>query len=308
MKDHVFSGADVAEAVALAAANLGLPLAELRYVVLEAGSAGRPRALAHARPDRRAAATSGPAPAPAPPSRPRRRRRPAAQPPTRRAGIRETIRAVAEAGGLAVHAEIEEGPRRRSWCACVGRRPRVLPRARRPGRGAAGDRAPAAAALRRRSSSRAPCGSPARASASARDQTLAAEARRVAAEVRADGRARRRCRGSTPTSGASCTWRSQEEPGIRTSSAGEGAERRLTVAPAASGAGEPARRVSTARPLEALGALGPGARRGSRPISTPLAAWSPRVNLTGARTAARARAAAGGGRAAGGGSCRRAAG
>ena len=38
MKDHVFSGADVSEALALAAANLGLPLAQLRYVVLEAGA------------------------------------------------------------------------------------------------------------------------------------------------------------------------------------------------------------------------------------------------------------------------------
>ena len=40
MKDHVFSGADVPEALALAAANLGLPLAELRYVVLEPGTPG----------------------------------------------------------------------------------------------------------------------------------------------------------------------------------------------------------------------------------------------------------------------------
>ena len=40
MKDRVFSGSDVSEAVALAAANLGLPLAQLRYVVLEAGSPG----------------------------------------------------------------------------------------------------------------------------------------------------------------------------------------------------------------------------------------------------------------------------
>ena len=40
MKDRIFSGVDIDDAVAVAAANLGLPKADLRYVVLEAGSAG----------------------------------------------------------------------------------------------------------------------------------------------------------------------------------------------------------------------------------------------------------------------------
>ena len=35
MKDRVFSGPDVEEALAVAAANLGLPRAGLRYVVLD---------------------------------------------------------------------------------------------------------------------------------------------------------------------------------------------------------------------------------------------------------------------------------
>ena len=40
MKDRVFSGPDVDEALAVAAASLGLPRAGLRYVVLDAGTAG----------------------------------------------------------------------------------------------------------------------------------------------------------------------------------------------------------------------------------------------------------------------------
>ncbi len=40
VKDRVFSGPDVEEAIAVAAASLGLPRAELRYVVLDPGTAG----------------------------------------------------------------------------------------------------------------------------------------------------------------------------------------------------------------------------------------------------------------------------
>jgi spoIIIJ-associated protein len=71
-----------------------------------------------------------------------------------------------------------------------------------------------------------------------RDEALAAEARRIAAEVRASGEAR-----TLPRLNAYerrvVHMTLQAEPGIRTSSAGEGAERRLTVAPADSGAGGP---------------------------------------------------------------------
>jgi predicted RNA-binding protein Jag len=38
VRDQVFSGQDVDDALAVAAATLGLPRAELRYVVLDAGS------------------------------------------------------------------------------------------------------------------------------------------------------------------------------------------------------------------------------------------------------------------------------
>ena len=107
MKDRVFSGPDVEEALAVAAASLGLPRAELRYVVLEPGTAGArglkptPARIAVLLPEpRREAAAAGgrePAPAAAP-----------AAAPDPRAGLRETIRAVAEAGGLEVGAEVEE--------------------------------------------------------------------------------------------------------------------------------------------------------------------------------------------------------
>ena len=40
MKDRIFTGQDVEEALASAAASLGLPLRDLRYVVLEPGTEG----------------------------------------------------------------------------------------------------------------------------------------------------------------------------------------------------------------------------------------------------------------------------
>ena len=107
MRDRVFSGPDVEEAIAVAAASLGLPRAELRYVVLEPGTAaGRglkptPARIAVFLPEpRREASAAG-----------ERQRTPAAAPaqaPDPRAGLRETIRAVAQAGGLEVGAEVEE--------------------------------------------------------------------------------------------------------------------------------------------------------------------------------------------------------
>src|SRR5262245_58615840 len=110
MKDRVFSGLDIGDAIAIAAANLGLPKAELRYVVLDEGSAGgrglKPTPariavlLGDARAEDPAAEEARPAaPAPAPSSAPR----------DPRAGLVETIRAVAEAGGLDVAAELEDG-------------------------------------------------------------------------------------------------------------------------------------------------------------------------------------------------------
>jgi spoIIIJ-associated protein len=231
MKDRIFSGVDIDDAVAVAAANLGLPKAELRFVVLEAGSTGG-RGLKPT--PARIAVMLEDAPAPGE----GRRAAPAATAPPAdpRAGLVGTIRAVAEAGGLEVQAEIEEadeallvrleGKDREFFLEPDGKAEvlqatehlllrlygaQLQPRAvRLTGEG-----------FRER-----------------RDEALAAEARRIAADVRASGQAQ-----TLPRLNAYerrvVHMTLQAEPGIRTSSAGEGAERRLTVAPGDSGAVEP---------------------------------------------------------------------
>jgi spoIIIJ-associated protein len=110
VKDRIFSGADVEEALAAAGATLGLPIAKLRYVVLEAGMAGG-RGL-QPTPARIAVLIQEPGEAPA--GRPQRREGPArpadalAAPLDPRASLRAIVRAVAEAGNLALETEIEE--------------------------------------------------------------------------------------------------------------------------------------------------------------------------------------------------------
>ena len=106
MKDQVFSGRDVEEALAAASRALGRPAASLRYVVLEAGTtpgrglAGQPARIAVLM--ERPAPAEGPAPAAEPaPVRPER---------DPRAGARAVVRAIAEAADLEVAAEIEEAP------------------------------------------------------------------------------------------------------------------------------------------------------------------------------------------------------
>jgi spoIIIJ-associated protein len=104
MKDRVFSGPSVPEALAEAATALGLPETELRYVVLETGTEGgrglqptpaRVAILLEEPARRRAPERSAPDPPPAAPADPR-------------AGIRATIRSVAESAGIDVWAEVEE--------------------------------------------------------------------------------------------------------------------------------------------------------------------------------------------------------
>jgi spoIIIJ-associated protein len=239
MKDRVFSGVDIGDAIAIAAANLGLPKAELRYVVLDAGSAGArglkptPARIAVLLEEGRAEA--GPAHG-AGPAGPAAGASPSA-PMDPRAGLVETIRAVAEAGGLDVAAELEDGDeallvrvvgKDREFFLEPDGKAEVLqatehlllrlfgaqlqPRAvRLTGEG-----------FRER-----------------RDEALAAEARRVAADVRASGDPHTMPRLNSYERRV-VHMALSEEPGIVTSSAGEGAERRLTVAPAGSGEG-PAR-------------------------------------------------------------------
>jgi spoIIIJ-associated protein len=105
MKDQVFSGQDVEEALAAASRALGQPREALRYVVLEAGAPAA-RGLA-ARPARVAVLMDRDAPPPPPalaavaPPAPRAEKDP-------RAGARAIVRAIAEAAGIEAAAEIEE--------------------------------------------------------------------------------------------------------------------------------------------------------------------------------------------------------
>jgi spoIIIJ-associated protein len=224
VKDRVFSGPDVEEAIALAAASLGLPKAELRYVVLDAGAAGgrglKPTpariAVFLREPDR----PPDPAPdrvaAPAGPADPR-------------AGLRETIRAVAEAGGLDVEAEVEETEE------AVVVRLRGADQAFFLGPEGRGEvlRATEHLLLRLHGAALQPralrltC----EGFRERRDEALAEEARRLAAAVRADGQPRT----MEPLNAYErrvVHVALQGEPGVTTYSVGEGPGRRVTVAPA----------------------------------------------------------------------------
>jgi len=103
VKDQVFSGRDVEEALAAASQALGVPRASLHYVVLEAGATSG-RGLT-AQPARVAVLMDRGAAPPVPPADPGPR---AEKDP--RAGVRAIVRAIAEAAGLEVAAEIEEAP------------------------------------------------------------------------------------------------------------------------------------------------------------------------------------------------------
>ncbi|HEX9189402.1 MAG TPA: R3H domain-containing nucleic acid-binding protein [Vicinamibacteria bacterium] len=223
MKDRVFSGADVEEAVAVAAASLGLPRSGLRYVVLEPGTTGG-RGLKPT-PARIAVLVAEPARASSPPREPH----PAAAPTDPRAGIRATIRAVAEAGGLDIEAEIEETDE------AVVVRLQGRDAAFFVGADGRGDVLRATehlvqrlygAALEARSLRLTCLGFRER-----RDEALAGEARRLAAQVREEGQPRT----MEPLNAYErriVHVALQDEPGVTTYSVGEGPDRRVTVAPA----------------------------------------------------------------------------
>ena len=102
MKDQVFAGRDVEEALAAASQALGVPREGLRYVVLDAGTPpGRGLAAQPAR----VAVMMERAPAPAAPPPP-----PARAEKDARGGARAIVRAIAEAAGIEVAAEIDETP------------------------------------------------------------------------------------------------------------------------------------------------------------------------------------------------------
>ncbi len=228
MRDRLFNGPDVEGALAAAAASLGLPRAELRYVVLDAGAPGgrglqpRPAQIAvllHEQPPP-AAAGDGERPEPPPADGPEWT--------DVRLGVERLIGALARAGGLALACELEDteeallvhllgddgafflggdgkGEPLRALEHLLQRtfgehlRPRVL-RLRCPG-------------FRER-----------------RDQALAEEALRLAAEVRSDGRART-LEPMNAYERRIVHLALQHEPGLTTHSVGEGLERRVRIAP-----------------------------------------------------------------------------
>jgi len=226
VKDRLFSGPDVDEALAVAAASLGLPRAELRYVVLDPGSAGgrglKPTPARIAVLLRDASGATGP-------EREGRDRGVATAPlPDPRAGIRETIRAVAEAGELDVDPEIEETEEA------------VVVRLRGPdhafflGAEGKGEVLRATEHLLQRLYGavlqprflRLTC----EGFRERRDQALAEEARRLAEAVRADGQ-QREMEPLNAYERRVVHVALQGEPGVTTFSVGEGSSRRVTVAP-----------------------------------------------------------------------------
>ena len=229
MKDLLFSGPDVEEAVALAAASLGLPRAELRYVVLDAGAAGgrglkpTPARIAVLVEERGAPAGPSRWPSPATPVAP-------AEPVDPRVGLRETLHVVARAGGLDVTAEVEEtdeavvvrisGPDEAFFLEPGGR----------------GDVLRATEHLLQRLYGAALQPRPLRLTSAGfragRDLALAEEARRVAGLVRADGQPRA-LEPQNAYERRVVHVALQDEPGVATYSVGEGPDRRVTVAPAA---------------------------------------------------------------------------
>jgi spoIIIJ-associated protein len=223
VKDQVFSGRDVDEAVAIASAALGVPGETLRYVVLDAG---KPAALGvGASPARIAVLLDRPAPppaaAPATPSRPD----PAA-------GARGILRAVAEAADLEVSTEVTEaegamrvvvsGPGCDFFLADDAAALKAVEHLlqRMYGRHVASRRVLLDCEGYRES----------------RDETLRVRARSLAAAVRGDGLPRE--------TGPLNAYERRivhialaDEPGVRTYSVGEGADRRVTVAPGGEGRG-----------------------------------------------------------------------
>lgn len=240
MKDRVFTGQDVDEALASAAASLGLPMRELRYVVLDPGTAAArglkptPAQIAVLLQEQ---ATGGRGPAPMPAGEagrggPRREGgpRPAAPEPTvdPREGVLAIVRAVAEAGGLDVEAEIDD----------AGDAFLVQLRGRDAaffhGEDARGDELYALEHLLQRSFGEALRPRMIRLRCAgfreARDAALTEDALRLADEVRESGRALM----MEPLNAYErriVHLALQERTDVRTYSVGEGMDRRVTIAP-----------------------------------------------------------------------------
>ena len=231
MSDPVFTGQDVPDAVASAARSLGLEAARLRYVVLDPGRAGglgvsaspaRIAVLLERRPAGEARSVAVP---------PRARPREDEQPPIARRGdvradIRSLVRVLGEAASVDLSAEVDEGPDglkvrlQGAGCALLLEEEgevfrsfeHILQRAYR-GRLAEGRLSVECEGYRDH-----------------RDSRLRERALALAQQVEADGKARR-------TEALNSYERRivhmvvSERPGLETFSVGEGADRRVTIAP-----------------------------------------------------------------------------
>ncbi|HSB62428.1 MAG TPA: R3H domain-containing nucleic acid-binding protein [Vicinamibacteria bacterium] len=232
MKDRAFSGKDVPEALLAAGAALGLPVESLRFVVLDPGSPGRvgarptPARIAVLLDDQRVSPGGGDD-----------REDESGEGADPRAWIRQVVREVGEAAGIEVGAEVEEG------------REMVVVRLEGRDRGfflgedGRGEVLRAVEHLLQRMFAPDVAPLPIRVECEGyrerRDAALAAEARALAETVRREGHPlampplnayERRVVHMALTGVA----------GIVTYSVGEGADRRVTVAPA--GPGEPPER------------------------------------------------------------------
>ncbi|HVO12563.1 MAG TPA: R3H domain-containing nucleic acid-binding protein [Vicinamibacteria bacterium] len=247
MRDRLFSGADVDEALAAAAASLGLPIAELRYLVLDPGGPGG-RGL-NATPARIAVMVQD-RPAPSGAGSPRRFTReaasrpaagpaagPAAPPIDVKAGVRTVVQALAEAGPLDLTCEIDEEE------AALLVRLGGADAAFFLGEDGKGGELRALEHLLQRTYG--PQLYPrwlrleVTGSRERRAQALAEEARAMAAAVRQDGRPR----SLEPMNSYERRLvhiALQGEPGVTTYSEGEGTQRRVTIGPAVPGRDEAA--------------------------------------------------------------------
>jgi spoIIIJ-associated protein len=223
VSDRAFTGRDVAEALAAASRALGVPAERLRYVVLEAGTAGghgiggtpaRIAVLVEGGPGR-AAASGEPA-------------GPPAGPPTDPAPVlRGLVRSLAEAAGVDLAAELEEEDGVLAVRVEGSGSPLLLEED--------GEVLRALEHLLQRTASRP--GARQRVIVTCpgyrekRDEGLRAEARALAQAVRLDGRPRE-TRPLNAYERRIVHIAVSEEPGLRTFSVGEGVDRRVTVAPA----------------------------------------------------------------------------
>jgi spoIIIJ-associated protein len=223
MRDQIFAGRDVQEALAQASRALGMPEAELRYIVLEREARGdAPARIAVLLDAMAAAAAAAPRPQASAPERP------APQPglPDAASTIGRILAALAAAAGRELRAERVDDPQ--------------ALRIRLSGPGTAlllndgGRPLQALEHVVKRALQQS--GEPARLRLECegfreqRDGWLRARARELAAAVRRDGRPHE-TEPLNPYDRRILHIAGADEPGIRTFSVGEGADRRVTFAP-----------------------------------------------------------------------------